>query len=105
MKLLPFPGGHCNVNLRFVEPFLLGVSSPASAADTSATHMARGDALMAKNDLDGAIREYRQALRLRPRNAKAHYEIGLALKIKGDLDGSISEYRQAIRIDPTLAEA
>ena len=83
----------------------MAVSSLAASADTSAVHLARGDALFAKHDLDGAIAEYRQALRLKPRDAKAHYELGLALKAKGDLDGAISEYREAIRLEPTLAEA
>jgi len=120
MKRLFVPSSLYNGNMRIVRPpliagfvklgvmalaILLAVSSPPTAADTSTAHVVKGDALMAKNDLDGAIGEYRRALRMNPRNAQAHYQIGFVLKTKGDLDGAIAEYREAIRLDPKLAEA
>jgi len=56
-------------------------------------------------DYDGAIRAYRNALRLKPGNAIAHASIGLALEGKGNLDGAIAAYREAIRIEPGFALA
>src|SRR6267378_744926 len=120
MKRLFVPSSLYNGNMRIVRPpliagfvklgvmalaILLAVSSPPTGADTSTAHVVKGDALMAKNDLDGAIGEYRRALRMNPRNAQAHYQIGFVMKTKGDLDGAIAEYRQAIRLKPDLALA
>ena len=48
-------------------------------------HYQLGFALGAKNDLDGAITELREAVRLRPGDAHAHYFLGVALEEKGDL--------------------
>ena len=55
-------------------------------------------------DLDGAIAEYRTALRLRPDYATAHHNLGDALRAKGDLDGAIAEYRTAVHLQPDFAE-
>jgi len=54
---------------------------------------------------DGAIAEYREALRLNPDYALAHYNLGLALRYKGDLDGAIAEFRNATRLQPDYAPA
>jgi tetratricopeptide (TPR) repeat protein len=64
-----------------------------------------GIALSDKQDLDGAIAEYRQAIALNPKYVTAHNNLGLALKAKGDLDGAIAEYRQAIALDRKFASA
>ncbi len=52
-----------------------------------------------KGDVQGAIAEYREALRLNPNDRDAHYALGNALLKKDDLDGAIAEYREALRID------
>ena len=41
--------------------------------------------------MDGAVAEYREALRLNPNNAAAHNNLGAALGEKGDWDGAIAE--------------
>jgi tetratricopeptide (TPR) repeat protein len=58
-----------------------------------------GNALKDKGDLDGAIAEYREAIRLYPQWAIAHYNLGLFLQRKGDLDGAEREIREAVRLD------
>jgi Flp pilus assembly protein TadD len=47
-----------------------------------------------------AISEFREVLRLNPKNEGAHVMLGLVLTGKGDLDGAISEYREALRLNP-----
>jgi tetratricopeptide (TPR) repeat protein len=74
-------------------------------ADSSTEHLSKGETLFAAKDFSGAIHEYREAVRLNPRDPKGHFELGLALKSKGDLDEAVSEYREAIRLQPGLAEA
>jgi tetratricopeptide (TPR) repeat protein len=48
--------------------------------------------------------EYRRAIALDPKKAKAHNNLGNALQAKGDLDGAIAAYRKAIALDPNDAE-
>jgi Flp pilus assembly protein TadD len=62
-------------------------------------------ALTAKGDLDGAIREYREVLRLKPDYPAAHFGLGFALEEKGDHNGAIRECREALRLDPNNADA
>ena len=42
----------------------------------------------------------REALRLNPNDARAHFVLAGALDDKGDWDGAIPEYREALRLDP-----
>ena len=55
--------------------------------------------------LDEAIAAYREAIRLKPDDAEAHYNLGIALSGQGKLDEAIAEYREAIRLKPDYAEA
>nr|AHZ45649.1 serine/threonine protein kinase [uncultured bacterium] len=58
-----------------------------------------------KGRMDEAIRAYREAIRLDPRDAATHFNLALALKAKGQLDEAIAAYREAIRLDPRDAAA
>lgn len=51
-----------------------------------------------------AIPAYREALKLDPRNALAHYDLSLALAASGDLRGEWEELTEALRLDPNLAK-
>jgi tetratricopeptide (TPR) repeat protein len=59
-----------------------------------------GDALDKRGQTDEAIRNYREALRLRPSYADAHNNLGIALCKKGQIDEAISHYQEAIRLKP-----
>ena len=78
--------------------------SLAAPQDNAAAHFNRGNALSDKGDLDGAIAEYRKALRLRPNYFDAHYLLGNALYAKGD-EGAIAEFREVLRLQPDYPEA
>ena len=59
--------------------------------------------LAVRGDLDGAITEEREALRLNPNNAAVHATLGDALEQKGDRAGALQEYQAAATLDPKSA--
>ena len=71
-------------------------------ADTA--HNNLGNALVAKGDLDRAIVELREGLKLAPTMAGLHDSLGQALAAKGDTAGADAEFREVARLDPNLAQ-
>ncbi len=64
-----------------------------------------GVALQNNGQLNEAIPEYREAIRLKEDYAEAHVQLGDALAGKGRLDEAIAEYRAAVRIKKDFPEA
>ncbi len=56
-------------------------------------------------DLDGALDDYNEAIRLKPDYAMAYNNRGITRKAKDDLDGALDDYNEAIRHKPDYAEA
>ncbi len=76
-------------------------------SDDAMAHCNLGGALKAKGDLEGAIAEYRAAVRLQPNNAAAHYDLGRVLWTKGDRESAFEEFRTAHSLapdEPTIRE-
>jgi Flp pilus assembly protein TadD len=61
-------------------------------------HFDRGVVFLKKGDLDGAIAECREVLKLRADNVNAHYTLGNLLEKKGDLNSPLEEYRAACNL-------
>jgi tetratricopeptide (TPR) repeat protein len=75
--------------MKFLLAFCIVAGGPACScqqSDFPDTHLNLGIALRLKGDLDGAIAEYRQVLRLKPDFPESHNDLGSALKDKGDLE-------------------
>ena len=68
--------------------------------DNAMAHCDLGTELKAKGDLEGAIAEFRAALRLQPDNAAAHYDLGRVLWMKGDREAAFEEFHTAYRLAP-----
>jgi Tfp pilus assembly protein PilF len=68
-------------------------------------HLNLGEALEEKGQVDEAIKEFREALRIAPGHLYYLNTLGAALAGQGRTDEAISEFREAIRRDPTYAEA
>jgi len=77
------------------------VGKPGCAED----HLALGTVLNYAGDYDGAIKECREAIRLKPQLAEAHFKLGDAFSFKGDHRGAIACAREAIRLEPDYADA
>jgi tetratricopeptide (TPR) repeat protein len=77
----------------------------ASDKELAALFNYRGVAYKAKGDLDHAIADYTEAIRLDPNYAPAYNSRGIAYKAKGDVDMAIADYDQAIRLNPNSAPA
>ncbi len=58
-----------------------------------------------KGELDEAMGQYREAIRLAPGMADSRYTLGNAYRARGRLDDAALEYREAIRLDPGHADA
>jgi tetratricopeptide (TPR) repeat protein/tRNA A-37 threonylcarbamoyl transferase component Bud32 len=57
------------------------------------------------HQLDDAIDEFRQAIRLERDRPKPHNNLGLALRDKRQLDDAVAEFRKALELDPRSAVA
>ena len=60
---------------------------------------------IAKGEYDQAIKDYSEAIKLKPDDADAWNSRGHACRLKGEYDQAIKDYSEAIRLDPSLAIA
>ena len=68
-------------------------------------HINLANVLNEKGQVDEAIRQYQEALRLQPNNADAHYNIGTGLLSKGRTDEAITQFKEALRVQPDHVNA
>ena len=66
-------------------------------------HNMFGSFLGMRGETDKAIRQFQEAVRLKPAFTDAHYNLGVALFKKGQTDEAISQYQEAIRLKPDYA--
>ena len=58
-----------------------------------------------KGDLDSALADYNEAIRLDPTYERAYDDRGNVYRRKGDFDRALADYNQAIHLDPKYAAA
>lgn len=64
-------------------------------------HNNLGSAYRARGELDAAIAEYREAIRLKPSDEMFHCNLAIALAGKGEHEEALCEYRAALRLKPS----
>ena len=55
--------------------------------------------------MEGALKDYNEAVRLKPDYAEAFNNRGIARRAKGDAEGALKDYSEAIRLKPDFAGA
>jgi tetratricopeptide (TPR) repeat protein len=73
--------------------------------NSALAHNNLGIALGRKGQLDEAIRQCREAIRLQPEYVEAHNNLGITLDEKGQVGEAISQYREALRLKPDYVDA
>ena len=83
-----------------------GPDSPFGRNDllTCAAHNNLGNLLAQMGQIDQAVWNWSQVLRLNPNDYNAHNNLGIALGWKGRSDEAIRHYTEALRIRPDLPE-
>ncbi|MBI3780700.1 MAG: tetratricopeptide repeat protein [candidate division NC10 bacterium] len=61
-------------------------------------------AYVEKGVWDEAVREFKEAVRLDPGDARAHHSLGVAFARKGSWDLALVEFKEAIRLEPELPQ-
>ena len=72
----------------------------ASDRDLASTHTALADYYQTTGNLEKAVSEFQDALRLEPDNAELHGTFAVFYGAQGDYDEEIAELREAVRIVP-----
>ena len=80
-------------------------SGQLSETDRAITFNNRGNTYFGKKDYDRAIRDYDQAIRVRPNYPEAFNNRGYAYFHKKDYDHAVQNYDQAIKLNPKYAKA
>ena len=65
----------------------------------------RGDAYLRKGDLDKAISDFTDSIRLAPEHADTYAGRGLAYSKKGEHDKAIADYTEEIRLNPRISRS
>ncbi|MBA7704333.1 hypothetical protein ES703_113138 [subsurface metagenome] len=71
--------------------------------ETAPVFVARGNFLIAKNEITRAIASYELATLLDPENAWIHCHLGDAYEAAGEINRAIQEYQEAIELEPDVA--
>ena len=77
----------------------------AVVPDTADVHNDLGIAYASKGQIDQAIAEFREALRLDPDSARTHWHLGAALADRGALDEAADHLRRSVELDPANEDA
>jgi Flp pilus assembly protein TadD len=73
--------------------------------DNVLAHKNLGAALYQKGQIEEAIHQFQEGVRLKPDDAEAHYNLGVAVDKKDQMDEAIRQFQEALRLEPDYADA
>lgn len=73
--------------------------------DSADAYIIRGNKYLKNGDIDNAIKDYSEAIRLNPEYAEAYYCRGRAYENNGNINDSLNDYSKCINLKPTYAPA
>jgi tetratricopeptide (TPR) repeat protein len=76
-----------------------------TSPNSSIAHGSLGRAYQDLGQLDKAVREYKKAIELFPKDYKAYYNLGVLYDGQGALQEAVANYKRAIAINPTFIDA
>ena len=76
----------------------------AVTENNDVAHNNLGTALEKKGQINEAIRQYQEAIRLKADSIEARNNLGVALGRKGQMDEAIKQFQEAIRLKPDYAD-
>src|SRR5215471_3207165 len=76
-----------------------------TAKDSAIAHHERALSYRSKGDLDRAIVDFSEAIRLNPKSPEAYYNRAGAYANKGDLERAIADLSEVVRLAPEVADA
>jgi spermidine synthase len=77
----------------------------AIVPDSPDVHNVLGIALAEKGQIDEAIAEFREALKLNPDSAPTHWHLGAALAYRGAREEAVDHLRRSVQLDPNNLKA
>jgi tetratricopeptide (TPR) repeat protein len=78
--------------------------STASRASQVHEHLERAQAALKANDLEAAVKEFREVLALDPKNAEAYANLGVIAFFQRDYRNASQYLRHALEVDPSLVK-
>jgi tetratricopeptide (TPR) repeat protein len=101
----------CTFSFGLISGSMSGAAAPGrpnssvSPANAVASHLDRGDGLRKAGNYDGALAEYREAVRLDPTCTDGHRDLAIMFEAMEELEAAILENRAVIRLQPAAASA
>ncbi len=87
------------------EPHLKRELSSFNSLDLAESLLDRGNALAEMGDINGALEQFSEALRVNPDHQEVHFQKGRLLASQSRIDESIHHFSEALQINPDDAEA
>ena len=92
-----------NVAVQAQESWVMVGNSKVS--EETASFLEKGEKLSAKQDFEGAVAEFRQAVKLSPQVPELHINLASVLNLTGKYAEAVSECKKALETNPNDSQA